>query len=156
LVIKAAWSRAVGLAAGAAFVAAAAASAAGGPATYAGTTSERGAVTFTVTAAGTSIDAFSASDGYNQKCRFHGGVGGISNFTISIAGMKVGPGGVFTGTTKAKLGPFSATITVKGKLTDAGASGTLNQVGHTCGSGAGNPSMPDYLETFSARRSASG
>jgi hypothetical protein len=137
---------------GTALLVAAAALATSGHGKYVGTTSERGAVTFTVPAGNASVMSFSATDGYNGKCEFHGGVGGIPNFTVSIPGMKIGPASEFTATTKAKLGPFSGTITVKGKLTGSRVSGTLDQVGATCGKGAGNPSAHDYLETFSAGR----
>ncbi len=141
--------------AGTALLIAAVGWAAGEPGKYAGTTSERGTITFNVPAAATSIASFTATDGYNGKCKFQGGAGGIPNFSVSFASMKIGPGGAFTATTKAKLGPFSATIVVKGRLTSAGATGTLNQLGATCGSAAANPSTPDYLETFSARRPSS-
>ena len=121
---------------------------------YVGTTSERGTITFEVPAAATIIAGFSTTDGYNGKCKFQGGTGGIPNFSVSIASMKIGPGGAFTAATKAKLGPFSATIIVKGRLTPTGATGTLNRLGASCGSGAANPSTSDYLETFSARRTS--
>jgi hypothetical protein len=138
----------------AALIGAALATAAAKPGKYAGTTSEKSSVSFTVSAGGKSVNGFTATDGYNSKCHFHGGLGGIPNFSVKIASMKVAAGGTFTATRTVKLGPFSAKITVKGKLTGSSARGTLNQVGRLCGKGATNPSTPDYLETFTAKRAA--
>lgn len=133
-------------------IVAAAALAAAKPGKYEGRTSERGTVSFTVAAGGTSVTGFTATDGYNGKCKFSGGVGGIPNFTLEVARMKVGAGGAFTATKRVRLGPFSASISVTGKLTPTGARGTLNRVATVCGKGAANPSTPSYLETFTAKR----
>ena len=130
-----------------------AASAAVKPGKYVGTTSEKGTVSFTVSPGGKTVTHFTAQDGYNGKCKFHGGVGGLGNFTMAVPSMKVTPGGRFSATRKVKLGPFSATIALKGKLTATGATGTLNKVGAgaLCGTGAANPKQPLYLETFTAK-----
>lgn len=138
----------------AALVGAAIALAAAKPGKYAGTTSEKSTVAFTVSAGGKSVNGFTTQDGYNGKCHFHGGIGGAPNFTVKIPRMKVSAGGAFTATRTVKLGPFSAKITVKGRLTGSSAGGTVTQAGHLCGKGAANPSLPDYLETFTAKRAA--
>jgi hypothetical protein len=133
-----------------AFASAASALAAVKPGTYAGTTSEKGTVAFTVTGGGKSISGFATSDGYNGKCHFHGGAGGMANFSISIPTIPIATNGAFAGTAKAKLGPFSGTFQVKGKVEGRKASGTIDQVGSTCGKGSQDPSVHDYLETFQA------
>jgi hypothetical protein len=143
-----------GLVVGAMLVVAAVAWAAAKPGKYTGTTSEHGTVSFTVAAGGKSVKAFSASDGYNGKCHFSGGAGGLGNFSLAVPSMKVARNGTFTTKKNVKLGPFSATIVVKGKVTGGKATGTLNKVGagSTCGSGSSNPATQDYLETFTATR----
>jgi hypothetical protein len=134
-------------------VTAASALAAPTPGKYAGTTSEHGTVAFTVTSGGKTITAFTTTDGYNAKCKFHGGVGGIPNFTISIPSVPISTSGVFNDTVKAKLGPFSGNFQVKGKVEGGKASGTVDEVGNSCGKGAANPTVHDYLETFQASTS---
>jgi hypothetical protein len=39
---------------------------------------------------------------------------------------------------------------VQGRLTGAGASGTVTAIGETCGSGSPSPRASLYLETFTA------
>ncbi len=121
---------------------------------YAGTTSEAsGAVSFKVVPGGKRVTGFTTNDGYNGMCKFSGGAGGLGNFTVMLPSMKVTKTGAFTGTVKAKLGPFSGTFTVKGRFTSATtAHGSVTQVGSKCGSAASNPTTPDYLETFTASR----
>lgn len=138
----------------AALVGATLALAAAKPGKYAGTTSEKGTVAFTVSAGGKSVNGFTTQDGYNGKCHYKGGVGGAPNYTLKIPSMKVSAGGLFTATRTVKLGPFSAKLTVKGKLTGSLARGTVNQVGDLCGKDAAKPSLPAYLETFTAKRAA--
>lgn len=121
------------------------------PGAYAGSTSEHGTVSFTVPKGGRSVNGFVTTDGYNGKCKFKGGVGGLGNFPVRIASMKVGPGGSFKGTVKSKLGPFSATLMVSGKLVGSSARGTVDKPGATCGTSASNPTTHDYLETFTAK-----
>ena len=118
---------------------------------YTGTTSEQGTVALKVTNHGKRITGFTATDGYNGMCQFSGGVGGIPTFTVKVPAMKVTKSRTFTGTATASVGPFSGTFKVKGKLVSGKAAGTLTEVGSTCGSGASNPTTPDYLETFRAR-----
>ena len=119
---------------------------------YTGTTSEQGTLSFKVSKGAKKITAFTTTDGYNSVCQFSGGVGGIPTYTVKIPSMKLTKSGAFTGTVKATVGPFSGTFKVKGKVTGGKANGTVNDVGNTCGSSASNPTAPDYLETFSAKR----
>jgi hypothetical protein len=119
---------------------------------YAGTTSEQGTVSFKLSKGAKKIIGFTTTDGYNHTCQFSGGVGGIPTFTVKPAAMKVLKSGSFTSTVKATLGGFSGTFRVKGKLKGSGARGTVTEVGSTCGSSASNPTTPDYLETFTAKR----
>lgn len=118
---------------------------------YSGTTSEGGTVAFAVAAGGKKVTGFTTSDGYDRVCKFSGGVGGIPNFTVKIATIAISSTGTFTAVTKAKLGPFSATLKVNGKFTSAGVTGTVDKPGATCGTGAANPSAHSYLETFTAK-----
>ena len=119
---------------------------------YTGATSEQGTLSFKVSKGAKKITAFTTTDGYNSVCQFSGGVGGIPTYTVKIPSMKLTKSGAFTGTMKATVGPFSGTFKVKGKVTGGKAKGTVNDVGNTCGSSASNPTAPDYLETFSAKR----
>jgi hypothetical protein len=118
--------------------------------TYAGTTSEHGTVAFTVGAGGKTVSAFSAQDGYNGGCHFHGGVGGIPNFTVAVPNMTLGTNGKFTATVNEKLGPFSGTFDVAGKVEGGKATGTIDEVGSKCGTGSPTPTHSAYRETFSA------
>jgi hypothetical protein len=129
-----------------------AATAAPKPGKYSGDTSEKGAVTFMVSADGKSVVDFSAQDGYNDACHFHGGVGGIRNFTVTIPRMTVSKSGHFTGTVSQPDTPFSGTTTlvVQGELTGSTASGTATAKGEKCGSGSATPNASLYLESFTA------
>jgi hypothetical protein len=118
--------------------------------TYAGTTSERGTVAFSVGAGGKTVSGFTAQDGYNGGCHFHGGVGGIPNYTVAVPNMTLATNGKFTATVKEKLGPFSGTFHVAGKVEGGKATGTIDEVGSKCGSGSPSPTHSAYLETFSA------
>jgi hypothetical protein len=133
-------------------LASAAASAAPAPGKYSGETSEKGAVTFTVSSGGASVVDFSAQDGYNRACHFEGGVGGIKTFTITIPRMTVTKSGSFTGTVSEPDTPFpgSTTLVVQGELTGAKASGTATAKGKNCGSGSEHPDASLYLESFTA------
>jgi hypothetical protein len=118
--------------------------------TYAGTTSEHGTVSFTVGAGGKAVSGFTTQDGYNGGCHFHGGVGGIPNFTVTVPNMTLGTNGQFTSTVKEKLGPFSGTFHVTGKVEGGKATGTVDELGSTCGTGSPIPTHSAYLETFAA------
>jgi hypothetical protein len=123
------------------------------PGTYTGTTSERGGtVTFTVSPSGTAVTAFATSDGYNDKCHFHGGVGGIKSYTLTIPSMPLAENGTFMGKVTESNKPFSGskTFVVAGKVTGSKASGTVTVPGDMCGQGATNPSQLMFLETFTA------
>jgi hypothetical protein len=122
------------------------------PGAYSGVTSEKSTVSFTLEATGKAVTGFAATDGYNDKCRFKGGVGGIPNFPVKVRRMSVAANGAFAGTAKSKLGPFTATIKVSGKLTGSTAKGTITKVGATCGTGSPTPKAASYLETFTARK----
>jgi hypothetical protein len=132
---------------------AAAAKPAGG--TYSGTTSEKGTVSFIVTSDGKDVVTFTTSDGYNGGCHFHGGAGGMKNFTVNVALIPLSASGNFTGSVKESNKPFkgSTTIQIKGRINGSHASGTLDVPADKCGSGAANPSAPLYRETFTATRS---
>jgi hypothetical protein len=118
---------------------------------YAGTTSEQGGtVTLRVTDHGKRISGFTATDGYNAKCEFSGGVGGIPTYTVKAPTMKLTKSRAFSATVTATAGPFSGTFKVKGKFVSGKVRGTVTEAGSTCGSGASNPTTPDYLETFAA------
>lgn len=119
---------------------------------YAGTNSEKGTVAFKVADHGKRVTGFTTTDGYNQMCQFSGGVGGIPTFTVRPPTMKITKSRTFSSTVKATLGGFSGTFKVKGKLASGKARGTVTEVGATCGTGASNPTTPDYLETFTAAR----
>jgi hypothetical protein len=119
---------------------------------YRGSTSEQGAIAFTVGNHGKRITGFTTTDGYNKACQFSGGVGGIPTYTVNVPSMSVTKGHVFSATVKATLGGFSGTFSVKGTFTSGGARGTVTEVGGTCGTSASNPTTPDYLETFTAKR----
>jgi hypothetical protein len=119
---------------------------------YRGTTSEQGTVAFRVGDHGKRITGFTTTDGYNRMCQFSGGVGGIPTFTVNVPSMEVTKSRAFGGTVKATLGGFSGTFTVRGTFTAGKARGTVTEVGGTCGSGASNPTTPNYLETFTATR----
>jgi hypothetical protein len=121
------------------------------PGHYTGTTSEQGTVAFSVAAGAKRVNGFTTSDGYNRKCQFAGGVGGLGNFTVKVPSMAVTRNGSFSGTAKETLGPFTGTFKVTGKLNATGAQGTVTKVGATCGTSASNPTSPDYLETFTAK-----
>jgi hypothetical protein len=142
----------VGLAALALATAAGAKPAAG---TYSGTTSEKGTISFIVTSDGKDVVTFTTSDGYNGGCKFHGGVGGLKNFTVNMALIPLSASGNFTGTVKESNKPFkgSTTIQIKGTINGSHASGTLDVPGDKCGSGAANPTASMYRETFTATRS---
>jgi len=119
---------------------------------YAGATSEQGGtVAFKVTNRGKRVSGFTATDGYNGKCQFSGGVGGIPTFTVKAPAMKVTKSRSFSASVSATVGPFSGKFAVKGKLISGRATGTVTEIGNTCGSSASNPSTPDYLETFTAK-----
>ena len=118
--------------------------------TYAGATSEHSSVAFTVGAGGKAVSGFTAQDGYNGGCHFHGGVGGIPNFTVTVPHMTLGTNGQFTTTVKQKLGPFSGTFKIAGRVEGGKATGTIDDVGSKCGAGSPNPTHSAYLETFSA------
>lgn len=120
---------------------------------YAGATSESGTVAFKVVSGGERLTGFTTTDGYNRQCKFSGGVGGIPTFTVKIPSIKIISGGLFTATTHVRLGPFKATLKVSGKFTAAGATGTVDKPGNTCGTGAANPTAHPYRETFTAKRS---
>ncbi len=121
---------------------------------YKGTTSERGTLTFTVGAGGSSVLAFSTTDDYNGRCDFHGGLGGVPGLTVVVPRMAVTKAGTFKATVKVKEFPFSgtATVVVSGRIVGSHASGTVNWAGKACGSGSPTPTAPMYLETFSAAR----
>lgn len=119
---------------------------------YAGTNSERGTVAFKVADRGKRITGFTTTDGYNSMCQFSGGVGGIPTFTVKAPSMKITKSRTFSSTVKAILGGFSGTFEVKGKFASGKARGTVTEVGGTCGTSAANPTTPDYLETFTAKR----
>ena len=124
------------------------------PGKYTGSTSEKGAVTFTVSANGQTVLDFSAQDGYNRACHFSGGMGGIRTFTVAIASMAVAEPGAFSGTVAESDRPFRGTTTleVKGKLTGPVASGTVTALGRDCGAGSPTPKASMYLETFRATK----
>jgi hypothetical protein len=139
----------------AALVLATAAGAKPTPGTYSGTTSEKGTVSFIVTTDGKDVVTFTTSDGYNGGCKFHGGAGGMKNFSVSVALIPLSASGNFTGTVKESNKPFkgSTTIQIKGRIDGSHATGTLDVPGDKCGSGAANPSAPLYRETFTATHS---
>ena len=124
------------------------------PGVYSGTTSEKGTVGFTVAGSGKVVKSFTSTDGYSGVCKFKGGVGGIPTFTVKVASMSVAASGAFGSTVKVKVGPFSATLSISGKLAGTAARGTIKKVGPgaTCGAGSPTPSKNTYLETFTAHR----
>jgi hypothetical protein len=119
---------------------------------YVGTNSEQGTVSFTVAGHGKRVTGFTTTDGYDQMCQFSGGVGAIPTFTVNVPSMKVTKSRTFTATVKATLGGFSGTFRVKGRFGSGNVRGTVTEVGGTCGAGASNPTTPNYLETFTAKR----
>jgi hypothetical protein len=126
------------------------------PGHYAGTTSEHQAVTFKVTDHGKRITRFTTVDGYNNMCDYTGEPPHIFHYTVKVPSMKIKRGGSFTATVKSTLeaapGLFWGTFKVKGRFSSGRARGTVTRIGETCGSGASNPTMSDYLETFTAKR----
>jgi hypothetical protein len=140
-----------GLALGAAVVLAA--TALGAPAgSYAGTTTEHGAVTFSVV--GHAVRNFTVQDGYNGGCDFSGGVGGIRTYSVTIKSMAVARSGRFSGRVTESNAPFSgsAVLAVTGRFTGAKAFGTVTAVGRNCGTDSPTPGASMYYESYSATR----
>lgn len=121
---------------------------------YAGTNSEKGTVSFTVSAGGATVVSFSTTDDYNRGCHYRGGAGGFPALKVQIASMVISKTGVFTVLAHVKKTPFPGTapVEVTGTITGSHATGTVTWVGDTCGSGSSNPSTQAYLESFTASR----
>ncbi len=85
-------------------------------------------------------------------CHYTGTVPHIFQYLVKWSPMKVRSNGSFTGTAKAKLGPFTGTFRVKGRFSSGKAHGTITRLHATCGSHASNPTISDFAETFTAKR----
>lgn len=110
---------------------------------YAGTTSEKSPVTFTIS--GTKITHFKAVLAYNGKC----GQGGGPGLTAAPASITIGSGGAFSQSVTLSLTGISSPIhdpgRVFGKVSGSTVKGTIEQFLH----GQVNRC---YIETFTARR----
>jgi hypothetical protein len=120
--------------------------------TYAGTTTEKGTVSFTVTAH--AVVNFKVQDGYNGACHFSGGVGGLRTYSVSIKTMALSASGRFSRRVTESNAPFSGTavIAVTGRFTGSKAFGTVTVIGKVCGTGSPTPSASMYYESYSATR----
>ena len=112
---------------------------------YAGTTSEKGAVTLTVAAGGRKITHFTASLGYNGDC----GQGSGPGLNATPATIAIGAHGAFSENVTLSLNDIANPIhdpgRVFGKVSGSKVTGTIEQFLH----GAVNKC---YVETFTAKR----
>ena len=119
---------------------------------YVGTTTEHGSVTFTLTAR--TVANFKVQDGYNDGCKFAGGVGGIPSYTISIKLMALSHAGRFAAHVTESNSPFpgTAVVAVTGRFVGRTVFGTVTVVGKACGTDSPTPTASMYYESFSATR----
>jgi hypothetical protein len=117
---------------------------------YSGVTSEKGLVSFKVSANGKRILSFSTAVGYNGKC----GQGGGPGFEIKVSSISIHARGKFAVTVKGTL-PGAAihvspiTVKLSGRISGKHASGTVAQTGdHPCTTT--NVGANPYSETFTA------
>ena len=108
---------------------------------YAGTTSEHGAVAFKVVSHGTAITSFKTTLAYNGKC----GQGGGPDYNVSISRIAISANGKFDKRTTLKLLSFHAPGEVSGKASGDRVTGKVVQFLH------GKPNKC-YTETFTATR----
>ena len=115
-------------------------------ATYKGTTSEHGAVSFKVSANGKKLLNFTGAIGYNGKCGQGGGPGYVFNASIAI-----GRAGRFSGVTEGRLSTIKPVqLKISGAINGHSASGTIEKPGLRCKSGP-HPNTNPYSESFTAR-----
>jgi hypothetical protein len=110
---------------------------------YAGTTSERGAVTFTIS--GRSIKQFKTLIGYNGKC----GQGGGPGFTITVGAVAIKANGTFS-TNVTLVGPVQSVKNQKGTLSGRVTSSAVR--GQIVDSTLASSKCNGYTETFAATR----
>ena len=107
---------------------------------YAGTTSERLAVTLKVVSGGHAITNFKTQLGYNGKC----GQGGGPEYNVVISRIEIPASGKFSARTTLKLLQFHAPGEVAGTASGTKVTGKVEQFLH----GKVNKC---YVETFTAR-----
>ena len=112
---------------------------------YAGTTSEKSPITFTV--AGKSVKAITSSLGYDGKC----GQGGGPGFSFVAPSAAIGAGGRFTATVTASAGSVKGVIQITGVISGSSAHGTISEPKPYFTCKAPNQKVNPYSETFSAK-----
>ncbi len=131
-------------------VASAGAAAGKGPAAgqYAGTTTETGAITFTVAKNGKAVQAFKVSLGYDGKC----GPGGGPTFDLAVKSIALSATGAFHTSVTAHDNATAGVVTVTGTVSKSGARGTILEPKPFFACRAPNQKINPYSETFTAKR----
>jgi hypothetical protein len=117
-------------------------------ATYRGTTSEGGAVTFKLSKNGKRIQGFQTGLGYDGKC----GQGGGPGFEIKAGSITIGAGGRFAASARGTFpgaGVKPITVKISGRISGASASGSVRNPSNNC-EVPHKKSQLAYSETFTA------